>query len=259
MRELVLRLRIWWMNRGRSFLNAASMIALMAIGVVGIYLHVSRSRQPPEFVDASVPVWECDDVAPGGLVEASGLRDCVRSRRVLVSRLVPPDVSLRLPGSGKAKAVMPIRRGMVLTGEPFEPVPEEALVGLIPLPAQGDLAPIARSERITRTVSPPKEFVADILARQVYSPAAETPPEEIGIVNYPTADVAFRCVLFSSGGDICYAQPLGGFLYAPGDQVLVPLTLRDAATLLAAWRVDSPKAAEAPQREEDGSLIPGIR
>ena len=64
---------------------------------------------------------------------------------------------------------------------------------------------------------------------------------------------------FSSGGDICYAQPLGGFLYAPGDQVLAPLTLRDAATLLAAWRVDSPKAAEAPQREEDGSLIPGIR
>jgi len=255
---LLLRLRVWWMNRGRDALVAAGMIALMAIGAAGIYLNVTYRQRPPEFVESGVPVWECDDIVSGGLVDAAGLRECVRPRRVYFSRLNQPDVSIRLPSSGKARALVPVRKGMILTGEPFEPVPEEALLGLVPLPVQGELAPIARSERITRTVQPPKEFVADVLARRVYA-AEEAVVPEAGIVNYPTADVAFRCVFFSASGDVCYAQPLAGVLYAPGDQVLAVLGPRDTAALLAGWRADAPRAAEAPPREEGGAPIPGIR
>jgi|GEM_PF-1266644 len=257
MSDLLFRLSFFFRTRfPRAFATLLNVL-LLAAALAGLYLLAQERERPPEYVEARIAVWSCPDVAEGGLLDAERVKECVRERTIFSSRLQPIELRLVLPGSPRLAARQAIRNGSALVGEPFAAVGDEELKGLVPIPVS-EIGPVAKSDVVTRTFAGeklPAALVADLLTGSGAQPQPEAgagsqPPA----LSYITADVAFRCRFFSPGGDICYAEVLGGALFAAGGRELAPIGKRDGAVLLAQLRADNPRPAQQPQPQQGGGL-----
>jgi hypothetical protein len=263
MPDLLFRLSFFLRNRLPGAFATLLNVLLLAASLAGLYLLVQARERPPDYVEARIAVWSCPDVAEGGLLDAERVRECVQERTIFSSRLQPIELRLVLPSSPRLAARQTIRNGSAMVGEPFAAVGDEDLKGLVPIPV-GEIGSVARSDVVTRTFAGdklPAALVADLLTGSGMAAGSEMQPQmETGAggqsptLSYITADVAFRCRFFSPGGDICYAEVLGGALFAAGGRELAPIGKRDGAVLLAQLRADNPRPAQQPQPQRGGGL-----
>jgi hypothetical protein len=266
MSDLLFRLSFFFRTRfPRAFATLLNVL-LLAVSLAGLYLLAQERERPPEYVEARIAVWSCPDVAEGGLLDAEKAMECIRERTIFSSRLQPIELRLALPNSPRLAARQAIRNGSALVGEPFAAVGDEDLKGLVPIPVS-EIGSVAKSDVVTRTFADeklPVVLVADLLAGSGMATGSGAQPQlEAGAggqpptLSYITADVAFRCRFFSPGGDVCYAEVLGGALFAAGGRELAPIGKRDGAVLLAQLRADNPRPAQQPQPQQgDGLPVP---
>jgi hypothetical protein len=263
MSDLLFRLSFFFKTRFPRVFATLLNVLLLVVALAGLYLLAQARERPPEYVEARIAVWSCPDVAEGGLLDAERVKECVHERTIFSSRLQPIELRLALPNSPRLAARQAIRNGSALVGEPFAAVGDEDLKGLVPIPV-GEIGSVAKSDVVTRTFAGeklPTALVADLLAGGGMATGSGAQPQpEAGAVGQPptlsyiTADVAFRCRFFSPGGDVCYAEVLGGALFAAGGRELVPIGKRDGAVLLAQLRADNPRPAQQPQPQQGGGL-----
>jgi hypothetical protein len=263
MSDLLFRLSFFFKTRFPRVFATLLNVLLLVVALAGLYLLAQERERPPEYVEARIAVWSCPDVAEGGLLDAERVKECVHERTIFSSRLQPIELRLALPNSPRLAARQAIRNGSALVGEPFAAVGDEDLKGLVPIPV-GEIGSVAKSDVVTRTFAGeklPTALVADLLAGGGMATGSGAQPQpEAGAVGQPptlsyiTADVAFRCRFFSPGGDVCYAEVLGGALFAAGGRELAPIGKRDGAVLLAQLRADNPRPAQQPQPQQGGGL-----
>ncbi len=126
---MMFRLRMWWLNNRNRVLFALVYTAAMIVGVVGIYLLLTRKERP--LVPVQVVISVCD-FSPRQLVSREELDRCIRRVTYLADPLTLAGaggldagsfqpVFRSIPEHGQYRVVSGIQKGMALNGSEFEP------------------------------------------------------------------------------------------------------------------------------------------